>query len=111
MKLELLSNVMAKQTGQGARSRSPLPTAALLFLGFVGLCCGCHSKTPVGNSQPAGKVELPVVRAEVMEVKPTPWPTTIRTQGILVADEVTVVGAKIAGRVEELHADLGDLIA
>lgn len=54
--------------------------------------------------------ELPVVTAEVVEVTQVPWPTVVRTQGSLVADEVVTVGAKVAGRVLEVKADLGDLV-
>jgi RND family efflux transporter MFP subunit len=35
------------------------------------------------------------------------WPHTVRVQGTLLADEHAVIGAKVAGRVEEVHVDLG----
>jgi RND family efflux transporter MFP subunit len=54
--------------------------------------------------------ELPVISAEVLEIQPVDWPRTVRSQGTLVADEVVVVGAKIAGRVEEITVDLGDVV-
>lgn len=39
-----------------------------------------------------------------------PWPAVVRTQGSLIADEVTIVGAKVAGRVDEVDVDLGDVL-
>jgi RND family efflux transporter MFP subunit len=49
-----------------------------------------------------------VIRAETLQVDVAPWPTIVRTQGTLFADEVAVVGAKVAGRVSEVPVDLGD---
>ncbi|HEX5105251.1 MAG TPA: hypothetical protein VFV87_15635, partial [Pirellulaceae bacterium] len=71
------------------------PLAALLA---AALCAGCgrHEAAPAAK---AGKGELPVIQAAVFRVEPTAWPTIIKSQGSLVADEVTVVGAKVAGRV------------
>lgn len=74
---------------------------------------GCTSATPAPDAPKAGKAaraELPVLRAEVLTVQPVVWPTIVRTQGSLVADEVAVVGAKVAGRVEEVLCDLGDVV-
>jgi RND family efflux transporter MFP subunit len=69
------------------------------------LCGGC------GNDAPpeAGKTaELPVIKAEVLTVRECHWPTIVRTQGSLFADEIAVVGAKVAGRVSLVHVELGD---
>jgi RND family efflux transporter MFP subunit len=38
------------------------------------------------------------------------WPQVVATQGDLVADETTVVGAKVAGRIESVSVDLGDVV-
>jgi RND family efflux transporter MFP subunit len=35
----------------------------------------------------------------------------VRTQGSLIADEVTTVGAEVAGRVHDINVDLGDVVA
>lgn len=51
-----------------------------------------------------------MLKAEVLEVRPVDWPRTVRSQGSLVADDVVVVGAKIAGRVEQVNVDLGDVV-
>ncbi len=52
--------------------------------------------------------ELPVIKAEVLNVQKCNWPTIVRTQGSLFADEIAVVGAKVAGRVSQVHVELGD---
>lgn len=43
----------------------------------------------------------------VLQVTESSWPRLARSQGSLVADEVAVIGAKVPGRVEEVHVDLG----
>lgn len=51
---------------------------------------------------------LPSIVADTFSVEFKSWPQVVRSQGSLVADEVTVLGAKVAGRVAEVHVDLGD---
>jgi RND family efflux transporter MFP subunit len=82
-------------------------------LGWLLLCgaiagCGAH---PAAQQPKSEAAEKPVVRAEVVKVELSRWPASVRTQGSLVADEVAVIGAKVAGRVERLHTDLGDSVA
>ncbi|HSG70208.1 MAG TPA: efflux RND transporter periplasmic adaptor subunit, partial [Planctomycetaceae bacterium] len=50
------------------------------------------------------------VEAEVMTIAPQLWPRTIRSQGSLIADEVAILGARVEGRVETVHVDLGDTV-
>jgi len=75
-------------------------TASLLLSG-----CGGGGQ-PSTDQKPAA--ELPVVQADVLTVQDRPWPLILRTQGSLLADEVSVVGARGAGRVDETPVDLGD---
>ena len=70
---------------------------------------GCHQATET-KSVVSTPQELPPLQAVVMTVEPQRWPTIVRTQGSLVADEVTIAGAKVAGRVTEVHVDLGDQV-
>jgi RND family efflux transporter MFP subunit len=58
----------------------------------------------------SGSPELPEVEAEVFHVGLAPWPTLVRAQGSLVADELTVVGTKVPGRVAEIHVELGNVV-
>lgn len=81
-----------------------LPLFALL-----GALSGCGSHAPTSKA-PTEPSEPAVVRAEVVKVQPSLWPASVRTQGSLVADEVAIVGAKVAGRVDQLHVDLGDSV-
>lgn len=71
---------------------------------------GCSHEEPAGRNPQPDPAELPVIRAETLQVRTSPSPAIVRTQGNLVADEATVVGAKVEGRVAELHTDLGDSV-
>lgn len=53
---------------------------------------------------------LETIDAEVLTLQLRPWPSVVRSQGSLFADEQTVVGAKVAGRVASVHVDLGDFV-
>ncbi len=70
---------------------------------------GCRqeaNKTPgkAATSEPA------VVSGQLATLALQPWPTMVRVQGSLAADEVTTIAAKVAGRVVEVSCDLGDLV-
>lgn len=77
---------------------------------LLSLVVGCHHEGPPTASSPAAAPakEVKPIEADVMAVGLHTWPRIVRTQGNLVADEVTTVGAKVAGRVVEVHVDLGD---
>ncbi len=77
-----------------------------LALTLIVLLVGCsETDSPVQTEAPAPD---PVVEADVIEVQPSSWPLMARAQGSLVADEIAVVGVKVAGRIGEVHVDLGD---
>lgn len=80
------------------------PVVATLMLILV----GCTGAEPA--KAPAEKKELPTVEADVMTIEPQPWRQMIRSQGSLTADEVAMLGARVEGRVEEVHVDLGDTV-
>ncbi|MGC1276563.1 MAG: efflux RND transporter periplasmic adaptor subunit [Planctomycetaceae bacterium] len=44
----------------------------------------------------------------MVQVTEQSWPRLAATQGNLIADETTVVGAKVAGRIDQVPVDLGD---
>lgn len=73
------------------------------------LAPGCSDETG-GNPQPTRAVEPAALTADVITVEPKEWPTWVRAQGSLVADEVAVIGAKVEGRVADVHVDLGDVV-
>jgi RND family efflux transporter MFP subunit len=70
-------------------------------------CVDPHLSPSTGD---ATEETPPEIEAAVLTLAPQPWPTIVRTQGSLVADEVTTVGAKVAGRVVQVHVDLGDVV-
>ena len=77
----------------------------------LGMLAGCGQHVPTdAKAKSDAKPELLLVKAAVLRVDQSPWPAIVKTQGSLIADEVTVVGAKVAGRVAEVRVDLGDVI-
>src|SRR4051794_10839374 len=86
-----------------------LSAAAVAVLGG-GLSAGCGRGAHANTTEKPKAAELPVITAAVLEVQPASWPAVVRTQGSLAADEVAIVGAKVAGRVNEVNFDLGDAI-
>jgi len=91
----------------GGRFTSGFCIGALVLGALVG--CGQHAPTDAKTKSDA-RSALPLVKAVVLRVDQSPWPAIVKTQGSLIADEVTVVGAKVAGRVAEVRVDLGDTI-
>ncbi len=75
---------------------------------FVASAAGCAAPS-ANESQPDPQV-TETMEAEVLTVEMRPWPTVVRSQGSLFADEESVVGSKVAGRVAEVHVDLGDFV-
>jgi membrane fusion protein (multidrug efflux system) len=73
------------------------------------LSIGCQQKseTPTTAEPPP----LPTISEETLPVEMRIWPTLIRTQGSLIADEVVVVGTRVEGLVDQVHVDLGDRVA
>jgi len=72
---------------------------------LVAAGCGQAAPAPAASSK-----TLPTREAVVLTVQPESWPRIVRSQGALVADEVALVGAQVAGNVAEVHVELGDLV-
>jgi RND family efflux transporter MFP subunit len=94
------------------QSNYRLPTAGCLSVlgGIVCLTlagCGQHKEPAADKAQKPA--EMSVIKTAVFRIEPSGWPTIVKTQGSLTADEVTVVGAKVAGRVADVFVDLGDV--
>jgi len=70
--------------------------------------CGCSGKNEATIE--AKTKSLETLDADVLGIKLSSWPTTVRSQGSLYADEQSIVGAKVAGRVAEVHGDVGDVL-
>jgi membrane fusion protein, multidrug efflux system len=82
--------------------------AACLLVCATSSCGTSHTED--AKAQPSPR-EIPSISAEVLVVQSSLFPAKVRAQGSLVADEVTVVGAKVAGRVADVHVDVGDVVA
>lgn len=68
--------------------------------------CAPESTKPQASTER----ELETIAAALITIEPQTWPTIVRSQGSLIADEQTEVGAKVAGRVAEVHIELGDAV-
>jgi len=83
------------------------------------------SRASQGQGADEGEAAVSDTAVEVMAMRPTPaqgvaatvrveprrWTATIRAQGGLVADESTVIGARVAGRVAEVAVEVGSRVA
>ncbi|XZE35150.1 efflux RND transporter periplasmic adaptor subunit [Pirellulaceae bacterium SH501] len=96
-----MKNTQQRKLASAARTAT-IAASSLMFFG------GCaEEKEEAIKATPIEQV----VEAEVMVVEPVVWPTTVRCQGSLVADETTTVSAKVAGRVAAVLFEIGDLAA
>jgi RND family efflux transporter MFP subunit len=69
---------------------------------------GCDHHPEPKTLGPA--VPVAPLKAAVIPVEQRPWQTIIRSQGSLIADEASTIGAKVAGRVVSVAVDLGDYV-
>jgi RND family efflux transporter MFP subunit len=86
----------------------PWIAVQLLALGGVISMAGCHAE--VAGTPAAKEPKVETIEAEVLTLELSTWPTVVRSQGSLLGDEQSMVGAKVAGRVAEVHFDLGDFV-
>ena len=83
------------------------PHAGLIFAFVVFTAIGCHQQAESGNkAEPAPEV---AVQGTAITIEKSLWPKLVKCQGTLIADEVTTVGAKVAGRIAEVPVDLCDI--
>ncbi len=96
--------------------RAAWRVASRIALMTVVLFLGCRplAQQPAGswNGANASTRTTPaaVARTVVVQVKRQNWPHVVRSQGSLAADDVSQIGATVAGRVAEVHVDLGDRV-
>lgn len=88
--------------------RRRMPLWGLIGSGFF-LCASVGCSNAEGESTVAKKAPPPI-EADVVQVTERDWPREVATQGNLVADETTVIGAKVAGRIDTIEVDLGDAV-
>lgn len=80
----------------------------LMGAGLASGLVGCQADAP--SPPPASRGNSTPQVVDVLVVMPHPWQTTVRSQGSLVADEVVMVGTKVAGRVASVAVDIGDFV-
>ncbi len=78
-----------------------------LLVVLTSLSVGCGDTT-----QSVTQVEeaIPDLEAETFEIRRVKWPMLVRVQGSLYSDEVSAVGARVSGRVGQVHVELGDTV-
>ncbi|QDT04131.1 Efflux pump periplasmic linker BepF [Rubripirellula lacrimiformis] len=73
------------------------------------LSAGCRP-ADVADDGADQSSEMPTISADTFTVQLQSWPTIVRSQGSLHPDEHAVVGAKIGGRVDLVHVEIGDFV-
>jgi RND family efflux transporter MFP subunit len=76
---------------------------------FVALT-GCQHADSTGETAKSESPAAPPREVVVTEVSNEVWPLTIRVQGSLLGDETAVIGARVAGRVDNVIVDLGSVV-
>lgn len=80
----------------------------VVLLTLITFASGCENQQPQNDRSADSPEAEPTIQVATLSVDLSPWPTTARSQGSLVADEETVVSTKVAGRVSKVNVDLGD---
>ena len=88
------------------RGRPPMRARCLLACGGVLLLAGC-ARRPSGTAD-AGR---PAKTVQLLEVGTAPLPTKLPVTGVLAAQEELVLGLEVAGRLQSLAVDVGDIVA
>jgi membrane fusion protein (multidrug efflux system) len=106
-----------------------LAAGLALGIGWCGLFASGCAKTdglpavsgaaPGAGSSPDGVVETVCLRPEfqadwlqqAVKVEPRVWQATVRSQGGLIADELTVIGSRTGGRIAEVAVEVGQQVA
>jgi RND family efflux transporter MFP subunit len=91
---------LSPKSWYGKTPWTPLCLALLLVV------AGCGRRDGTTKAAQAADDDSPPTVA-VLTAGLHNWPHVVRVQGTLLADEHAVIGAKVAGRVEAVHVDLG----
>jgi RND family efflux transporter MFP subunit len=95
----------------GGIGRGGFPVATALCLAVTGGCG--HTPSPRSSATAVTVVaERPTTASSTATVKvePRAWQATVRSQGGLVADELTVIGARVAGRIADVAVEVGQRV-
>jgi membrane fusion protein (multidrug efflux system) len=68
------------------------------------------SVAPTGASDAAGSTGDQAAVPPAFKVEPRAWQATVRSQGGLIADELAVIGARLAGRITEVAVEVGQQV-
>ena len=89
-----------------AFSKSIRHAQLVIAVGFFGFAA-CRQPESGKKAEPPPLEVL--VQGTALTIEPIAWPKLVKSQGTLIADEVTTVGPKVAGRIIDVPVDLGDI--
>src|SRR5262245_6594653 len=72
---------------------------------------GCSRSNTTALSGGQAKSNDVAQKVEVVPVAMRAWPRSIRAQGSLIADEASIIGSRVAGRIAESKVELGDRVS
>ena len=84
--------------------RSEVRRSAIGLLGVVLVACG-------GATAPVAQAPRPPRPVQLHTVATRPLPSTVAVTGVLAAQEELVLGLEVAGRLQTLTVDVGDVVA
>ena len=104
------SNEMHRCKSRHLSCRFSITVALVCMITAISITgCGDDSGIAKRPDKDADQATAELV-AETITIEPQPWPTIVRCQGTLYADEDSAIGARVAGRVATVHIDLGDSV-
>lgn len=101
------SNLSAVKPSHPPLRFLPLIATAILAVGLIAGCGRVAETVASAAVDDQGPEEL---TAATLVVHPVEWPRVVRVQGTLYADEVSAVGARVSGRIRQVHVQLGDAV-
>lgn len=105
---------MCPRAPSPAAVRPSVAATSLLLAALAATGCGRahHDAAAPPAAAAAARRTEPVAAppAATVKAEPKPWKATVRSQGGLVADELTVIGARVAGRIAAVTVEVGQRV-
>lgn len=92
----------------GCPRKIPAPALWLALVLLVPTAVGCPS---AGNPSATPPSATASAGGPLLTIEAISWPSVVRVQGSLLADEVSTIAARVVGRIVEVDCDLGDSVA
>jgi RND family efflux transporter MFP subunit len=95
------------RAGRNPAAFRAISASALLLAALTLSGCQPAATTQAASSAESGRVPP---RVKAVRLRLESWPRTVHVQGSLLADEISIVGARVANRVQEVNVDLGSVV-